>query len=293
MSPKSTQKTAVQTRAVRLSVLSALCAVVVVGCYPKGEGERLSRASATHEERLTSLETGMERERTQMQEALDNAQTKVAQLEEVLERATEVVTRNSADLGTDVIELRAQLQTMEGTIAELQNELANTQRAMGEQQQQIDRRIQQFARKAGVDMPVDDADIPAGADDHFSAAYRAFQAGEHSQARGLFRAFIERHGDDDNADNAQYWIGKSFLQQGRPAGALGEFRRVIATWPQGDAVDETLFDMGEAFFALHACTDARAAFEALVAGHRDSPLASEARTRIRAIRRAPRSACTS
>ncbi len=280
-------------RSAQVLWLAALSASAAVGCFPKGEGERLRRASDLHEERLTSLETGMERERTQMQEALANAQTKVAELEVVLERATNVVTRNSADLGTDVIALREQLQAMEGTVAELQNELTNTQRQIGEQQQEFDQRIQQFARKSGVDMPVDPSQIPPRADDHFSAAYRAFQAGDHSQARALFRAFVERHADDDNVDNAQYWIGKTYLEEGRPAGALGEFRRVLSSWPQGDAIDETLFDMGDAFFQLHACTDARAALEALVSGHPRSPLVAEARSKIREIRRAPRSACTS
>lgn len=282
-----------RARSSRVLWLTALSAIAAVGCFPKGEGESLSRASALHEERLTSLETGMERERTQMQEALANAQTKVAELEAVLERATDVVTRNSADLGTDVIALREQLQAMEGTVAELQNELANTQRQIGEQQQEFDQRIQQFARKAGVDMPVDASQIPAGANDHFSAAYRAFQSGDHSQARALFRAFVERHGDNDNVDNAQYWIGKSYLEEGRPAGALGEFRRVLSSWPQGDAIDETLFDMGDAFFQLHACTDAKAALEALISGHPRSPLITEARSKLREVRRAPRSACTS
>ena len=104
---------------------------------------------------------------------------------------------------------------------------------------------------------------------------------------------MERHGDNDNVDNAQYWIGKSYLEEGRPAGALGEFRRVLSSWPQGDAIDETLFDMGDAFFQLHACTDAKAALEALISGHPRSPLITEARSKLREVRRAPRSACTS
>lgn len=270
------------------SATLALCA-----CYSKADGTRLARASEHHDERLTALERGMEEERREMQTALESAQAKVVELEQVLERATQVVTRNSADLGTEVTQLREQLQVLEGTLAELRNELTSTQRQVGEQQQRFDERFQQFARKSGVDMPVPESEIPASKDDHFTAAYQAYQRGEHSQARALFRAYITRYAEDENADNALYWIGKSYLAERRPASALREFRRVISQHSTGDAMDETLFDMGEAFFALHACTDARNAFQTLTSNFRRSPLAGRARQRIREIRRAPRSACTS
>lgn len=261
------------------------------GCYSKADGTRLARSSEHHDQRLTALERGMEQERLEMQAALESAQTKVIELERVLEQATQVVTRNSADLGTEVAQLREQLQTIEGTLAELNNELVNTQRQIGEQQTRFDERFQQFARKSGVDMPVPESEIPAAKDDHFTAAYQAYQRGEHSQSRALFRAYITRYSDDENADNALYWIGKSYLVEERPASALREFRRVISEHASGDAMDETLFDMGEAFFALHACTDARNAFEALTSNFARSPLAGRARQRIREVRRA--SGCTS
>ena len=280
-------------RPARVMIASGLMSVVAVGCYSKADGTRLARQSEHHEERLTSLERGMEEERVQMQTALANAQTKVQQLETVLEQATDVVTRNSADLGTEVRDLREQLQIMEGTIAELRNDLTSTQRQIGEQQQRFDERFQQFARKSGVDMPVPDSEIPSDKDEHFTAAYRAYQQNEHSLSRALFRAYVERYGQDENADNALYWIGKSYLAENRPATALREFRRIIAEYRSGDAMDEALFDMGEAFWALHACTDARNAFDTLVSSFSSSPLAGRARQRSREIRRAPRSACSS
>ena len=277
----------------RLFLAVMLSAVAAVGCYSKADGTRLARQAEHHEQRLTSLEQGIEQERSEMQAALASAQTKVVELEQVLERATDVVTRNSADLGTEVRELRTQLQAMEGTIAELRNDLTSTQRQIGEQQQRFDERFQQFARKSGVDMPVPESEIPSDKDDHFSAAYRAYQQNDHSRARALFRAYVSRYSDDENADNAQYWIGKSYLSQNRPATALRAFRTVISNYSTGDAMDETLFDMGEAFWALHACTDARNAFDTLVSNFRRSPLAGRARQRSREIRRAPRSACSS
>jgi TolA-binding protein len=275
------------------TVAAALGLLALVGCYPKAKGEALEEKLAEQNERLAELESGIADTRQRMDAALETAETKVAELQEVLEQATAVVTRNSADLGTEVIQLREQLQAVEGSLAELQNELQSTQRQMGEQQQAFDQQIRRFAQKAGVDMAVDESQIPDDADDHFAAAQQALGAGEHSQARALFREFIRRYPEDQRADNAQYLVGKAYLVERRPANALGEFRRVISNYARGDAVDEALFDMADAFFQLHACTDAKAALEALIRGHRRSPLRDDARRKLRQINRAPASACTS
>jgi TolA-binding protein len=268
------------------SLLGVAILVATAGCYSKSAGERLAREAADRERRIVSLEEGMSAERAAME-------TKMAELERVLEQATSVVTRNSADIGTEVQRLREQIQVLEGEIAELRNELTSTQRALSEQQQEIDRRIQQFARKAGVDMPVDASQIPADPAEHFAAAQRAQQANDHSTARALFREYVTRYRDDARADDAQYAIGKTYLVEGRPASALAEFRKVIAEFRTGDVVDRALFDMAEAFYALHACTDARSALEALISAHPRSPLVAQARTKLRDIQRAPRGYCTS
>jgi hypothetical protein len=68
---------------------------------------------------------------------------------------------------------------------------------------------------------------------------------------------------------------------------------VLERHARGDAVDETLLDLADAFWQMHACTDARAALEALIQNHADSPLADRARAKLREIRRARPADCTS
>ncbi|MEM9067313.1 MAG: tetratricopeptide repeat protein [Myxococcota bacterium] len=272
----------------------ALIVCLLAGCYSKSAGEKLAREAQDREARLQQLESGMEGQRTQMRAALESAEAKVRELEQVLERATEVVTRNSADLGTEVGQLRQQLQAMEGTVAELRNELQGTQQALAQQQTTLDQRINQMARRAGVDLSLDESQIPSERNEHFTAAQTALRQGEHSKARALFRAYVQRYSDDDRADDAQHAIGKSYLEQRQPARALSEFRRVVSNYRSGDIFDQTLFDMAEAFYQLHACTDARSALEALIQrASRRSALGRQARTKLRQVRSAPRGYCTS
>lgn len=275
-------------------VLLTLGSTIAAGCFMKrADGERLTEESTSHEERIVALEESLESERERLGQAVSEAQTKVTELEQVLQRATEVVTRNSADVGAEVQELRAQLATLEGQLAELQNELTGTQRQVTKQGETLEKRVKMFARKAGVDMTLEDSEIPAEAAAHYQAAETAYQAGNHSRARALFRAYVTRHGADERADNAQYFIGQSYLAQEQPARALGELQKVIRNYASGDAVDDALLAMGDAFFRLRACSDARAALEALIQGHRRSPLLRQARAKLREVRRAPRSACSS
>jgi len=286
------------TRRVVMSLAIASAAIsttLVAGCFwtSKGEGARLGTASSDHARRLTKLETSTQTERETLHAAISNAQLKVHELEEVLQRATAVVTRNSADTGALVQQLQTQLATLEGQIAELRNSNEQLTRQLSTQRAEMDERITQVARKAGIDMPLPANEIPADKTEHFAAAYRAYQGNDYSRSRALFRDYLTRYATDDQADNAQYWIGASYLQEGKPATALGELRKVIAEHASGDAVDEALFDMGDAFYRLHACTDARTTLDALVRTQPRSPLLTRARDKLREIQRAPRGYCTS
>jgi TolA-binding protein len=272
-----------------LAVLAA-AGSVLAACMSKSEGDALR---SEHGGRLDALEKGMRTERDELRAELTKAKQQVAELQEVLERATAVVTRNSADLGAEVEQLRAQLGRLEGQIAEIRNTSEQTARELTKMRDDIEKRLESVSKRATGEMTVPDSEIPQDRLAHFQAAYRAYQSADYPRARAIFRAYVTRYRQDDQADNAQYWIGKSYLMEDRPATALGELRRVISDFPSGDSADEALFDMADAFYRLHACTDARTALQALIQGHPRSPLLSQARDKVRQIQRAPRGYCTS
>ncbi len=252
--------------------------------------------SAETGDTLTRRVTAVERVQGEHREALDRVgttQTKVAELETVLQQATGVVQRASADTGAQVQTLQQQVMALEGSLAELRNEVTRQQAQIVEQQNAIERQLKQLARHTGLDNTVDESEIPPNVEAHWTAAQQAFDQRQFARARALFRAFSERHGRDARVDDALYRIGMSYLAEERPATALGELRRVISDHPQGDVADDALFAMGDAFYRLHACTDARTAIETLIRAHPRSTLLPQARTKLREIQRAPRGYCTS
>jgi TolA-binding protein len=134
---------------------------------------------------------------------------------------------------------------------------------------------------------------PADKTEHYAAAYRAYSERDFQKARSLFRSYIERYKTDAQADNAQYWIGASYLVENRPATALAELRKVIESFRGGDAVDEALLDMAEAFYRLKACSDARTTLDTLIKTQPTSPLVEKAKNKLKDLKKLPKDYCTS
>ncbi len=263
----------------------ALIGSALSGCFlwtSADQGADLTRRMDAIEGRVTVVEP--------MRGELDTVKTQVATLEDV-RRGSELATQTSADTGAQVEMLGQQIAMQEGTIAELQHELQRMQEELTEQQTDYEARMKKLARRAGVDMPLDDAEVPAGADENFTAAQTAYEAREYSTARALYRAFIQRHHEDARADDAQYFVGQSYLVEDRPATALGELRHVVADYAQGDRVPYALLSMSDAFYRLHACTDATTSIQTLIRAFPRSPVISDARSRLRDVQHAPTGYC--
>ena len=92
------------------------------GCFlwtSADDGATLRTRADAVEARVTELETTEETFRADV----ENAHSKVAEIEDVLARATELLTRNSADTGALVEALAARIAAQDGLIDELRHEL--------------------------------------------------------------------------------------------------------------------------------------------------------------------------
>ena len=145
---------------------------------------------------------------------------------------------------------------------------------------------------AGQAAPSTDAD-PRGQGGALPAAYQAYQAADYDKARALWREYITRYPNDAKAGEAQYWIGASYTQQNKPATALGEYRKVISDYAKSSAVNVALYGMADAFYRLHACTDAKSALQALIKRKPESSLHDRAKKLLKDTTSAPRGYCTS
>jgi TolA-binding protein len=225
---------------------------------------------ADTQQRLDSLEEDLE--------------VKRKELDEALAEASRVLRRNSADQGLQIEQIQERLAMMEGLIAELRNESSGASQAQAQRSLELQRRLSEVARAAGMDVALDAGEIPKSKSAHWEALSKSYRINKHSYTRALARAYVERYPKDDRADNAQYMTGSSYLKQGQAAAALGEFQKVLSTYRKGDAIDETLYDMAQAFLEVRSCNDAGTALKALLKNHRRSPLFSKAKKELRKVR---------
>ena len=98
---------------------------------------------------------------------------------------------------------------------------------------------------------------PHGQENHFAAGVPGVSGRRLRKARALWREYTTRYPNDTKAGEAQYWIGASYTQQNKPATALRESRKVISDYAKNSAVNVALYGMADAFYRLHACTDAK------------------------------------
>jgi TolA-binding protein len=254
----------------RPSVCSGLLALPLWITLASGCISQMQSDITANKQRLDSLEEDLEAKRKE--------------LEEALAEASRVLRRNSADQGLQIEEIQQRLAVMEGELAELRNESMGSSQAQAQRTLELQRQLSDVARAAGMDVALDPTEIPQSKSAHWEALTKAYRINKYSYTRALGRAFVERYPKDDNADNAQYMIGSSYLKQGQAAAALGEFQKVIATYRKGDAVDKTLFDMAQAFLQVRSCNDASTALKALLKNHQRSPLVPEAKKELRKVR---------
>ncbi len=232
---------------------------------------------SAQQQRLESLETKLKADRKE--------------LEGLLKEASKVVRRNSADQGVQIEELQKRVDELQGLVAEFQNTAVTGQAKSELHVKGLQTQLTDIARAAGMDFPAQDSEIPQDRAKHWEAAMQALRIGEHSFSRALLREYMKRYPTDRRADDAQYWLGVSYLRQGKPADALGEFRTLLSKHDKSDMIDEALYEMADAFFQVRACDDADKALEALIKNYRRSSLVPKARAKLREIKAAGSSAC--
>ncbi|HET8937212.1 MAG TPA: tetratricopeptide repeat protein [Polyangiales bacterium] len=236
--------------------------------------ERMSELNARQEQRAQSLEK------------------KLQELSEGLESARQLLTRDSADVGAQVQAQQQRMAELEGQLAEMTHNLNDMIEQTAKARADLDDKLGKLTSKPG-EIALDASQIPPDKSAHFNAAYDAYKAADQDKARALFKEYVARYPDDTKTGDAQYWVGATYLVQNKPATALGEYRKVIALYPKSPAVDTALYGMADAFYRLHACTDAKGALDALVKRKPSKTLEERAKQLTKAIKESPKGFCTS
>ncbi|MBI4510470.1 MAG: outer membrane protein assembly factor BamD [Deltaproteobacteria bacterium] len=273
----------------RLSVLLAILSCP--GCFwvtTKHEGDELRAEVQKIRQRLSKQE-----------ESLGG---KVRRLDESLEEATKLLGRNSADLGTEVEKLSAELAKSTGQVegfrrdigavrienAQLRSDLEARLAALEARVLMLEKDLRPGTVAPGTGTSTTTGTQPPPAMDKdalFNGAYQKLQAGENEGARREFRLFAQKFPQDDRADNAIFFIGESFAREKSYKKAIIEFQRILDAFPNGDVADDAFFAAGHAAMEMKSCFEAQAYLSELGKRYPTSPLAKTAKQKLDFLRK--------
>jgi TolA-binding protein len=220
-------------------------------------------------------------------DAMQGVTEKVAQLRKVLDDATALLGRNSADLGARVAKNETDIAALTGAIEEAKHLVAELQKQATADSQtvaQLQQNQQRIVDRVAPTMPEDKESL-------WSEAQKRLAGGQREDARRFLRSFVQRFPNDPRAPQGLLQVGISFVQELKHSNAVAEFSNLIQRFPRAPEVPEAMWQLAESFVVLKFCTDAKAMYQDLA----KSPRASQVRERLRSLQKIARdkNQCTS
>jgi tol-pal system protein YbgF len=111
----------------------------------------------------------------------------------------------------------------------------------------------------------------------WDSALSDYTLGQWDLAVQGFDMYVKNFPKSDSADDAQVYIGNSYLMDGKNEKAIEAYDMAIRTYPSGNAIPEAYYKKGLALRALKQTDRAREAFETVVKMYPDSAAAGLAR----------------
>jgi tol-pal system protein YbgF len=229
----------------RAALIAAFALLGSGGCFwatTKSEGQALRKDVTQLQDKITTKE-----------QALD---AQVGQLKQVLDDATKLLKRNSADLGLEVEQLRADVRTANGLVTaasaqvgELSQALAAYRKSADARMDALEQRIAQL--ETGKPMP------GSSPDDLWRLGSQAFEAGRYADAIEIFRRLTQTFPTHERADDALYFRGQSYTNLKDWEKAIAAYQQLVDKYADSSFTDDGLYFAALAAQALKQCTEAR------------------------------------
>jgi tol-pal system protein YbgF len=231
-----------------------VCALAAGGCLTLEDGKQLRDEIQSVRDMSTKNEQRAEELAKQMDQQLKR-------LRAVIEEATKIVTRNSADVGQRVEKLEADLGAVNGRIDDIQHSVDAITKQFQDYRASSDTKLEQLTNEM---TQAKNPPIPQTPDALFAEADKRFQAAQFTEARRLYDAFINRNPTDARAAKAQFQIGEAYNAEKKYANAIGAYTKVVENFPKSEIVPDAMYKNGLAFYALKYCSDAKVYFQELL-----------------------------
>jgi tol-pal system protein YbgF len=264
----------------RFSHAAPVLVFLTGACVTSGEGDKMKADI----DRLRERVEAMDRRDAEINE-------QVARLRKVLDEATHLLQRNSADLGTKVAQNETTLANLTGQLEEAKHLAEELQKRVNEMQSRLGGVEQTQGKIIDKVAPT----IPEDKETLWRDAQARLNGGQREDARRFFRSFIQRFPQDARAPQAQIFLGQSFALEGKHTQAATEFQKVLDSYGKSAEVPEAMWLLAQSFVELKFCSDARVILQDLERRYPRSGRVKDAKVKLRELQRIGRDKrhCTS
>jgi len=217
------------------------------GAEMKQQLDEVRNMSTTNEQKAEALSKKMD--------------DQLRRLKQVVDEATKVVTRNSADIGLTVEKLQTDLAQLTGRIDDLQHSQDALTKQFQDYRAASDTKLEQLVNNSAQ---AKNPPMPETPDALFAEGEKRMAAQQWQDARRLYEGFVNRYPQDPRAARAQYSIGEAYAGEKRYANAIGAYTKVVDNFPKSDIVPDAMYKNGTAFYQLKYCSDAKVYFQELL-----------------------------
>lgn len=119
----------------------------------------------------------------------------------------------------------------------------------------------------------------------YNTALSDFTAGQWALCIDGFGTYLRNFSRTDLADDAQWYIGECYQQDGKFNEAIDAYNRVITNYPKGDRVPDAYYKRGIALSAMGQTDRARESFETLMKQFPDHDMSRMAKQQLDRLNR--------
>ncbi len=119
----------------------------------------------------------------------------------------------------------------------------------------------------------------------YNTALADFTAGQWALCIDGFNTYLRSFARTDLGDDAQWYVGECYHQDGKFAEAIDAYNRVIQNYPKGDRVPDAYYKRGIALSATGQTDRARESFETLMKSYPDHDMARMAKQQLDRLNR--------
>jgi tol-pal system protein YbgF len=132
-------------------------------------------------------------------------------------------------------------------------------------------------------VPAGAAAVGASPKKLLDSAMADYYAGQYDLAIIGFESYIKTFPQSQDADDAQYYVGNCFLNQGKYERAIDAYNLTIRNYPKGNVIPDVYYKLGTALKSLKQPDKAREAFSFVIKTYPDTQAATLAQQQVQQL----------